>query len=189
MSGSAIDLIDDTVPHSPMAYTADIRGNTTFIKAVLTDHEQRLDALSGGAGPDLDFLPLTGGTVTGPILLPIGSALAPALQFGTAQNGFFMTGGNLTLRVGGQVASIWNNQGLVHIGPWDAGGQRLVNLSLPLNGNDALSRDAGDSRYAPVRSVGRLEEKIGALERRLELLTEAAARGEIGRGMRTELLT
>jgi hypothetical protein len=190
MSGSAIDQIDDTVPHSPMAYTSDIRSNTTFIKAALRDHDERIEALGGGSTP-LDFLPLTGGTVTGPIALPIGSALAPALQIGSAQNGFFMTGGNLTMRVSGQVASIWNAQGLVHIGPWDAGNQRLVNVSNPLNGSDALNRDAADARYAPVaawREIARLEAKLKALERQMVILLESKSRLEIGRGMRTDLI-
>ena len=38
------------------------------------------------------FLPLTGGTMTGPLVLPLGDVTNPALQFGSATYGFYLNG-------------------------------------------------------------------------------------------------
>ena len=66
--------INVDVPSSPSANTADIRANWAVI-------ERRLEALEGGPA-DVDYLPLTGGELSGPLLVSAGTIGSPGLQFG-----------------------------------------------------------------------------------------------------------
>ena len=65
-------------------------------------------AISGGSA----FLPLAGGTMTGPIVLPNGSAGTPSLKFN--DGGFFDDTGNagIGVTIGGTELGFFNNLGL-----------------------------------------------------------------------------
>jgi hypothetical protein len=182
-----VSNIDPTVPRSPVAYTADMRDN---FQAAKTEIEELQDAVGLGSGA-LDFLPLGGGTLTGPLILPFGSTGNPALEFGSNATGFYMDSATrLILKVGGQVSWIWDPNGPLLLAPFDVDGQRITNVAPATGGTDALNRNTADARYAPVsaaQAIARLEAKVAYLERTVKALSESP-RLDIGRGMPTQVL-
>jgi hypothetical protein len=183
-----VSEIDASVPRSPMAYTADMRANFQAAK----DEIEELQALLGAGGTDIDFLPLTGGSLSGPLILPLGTATTPALEFGSDQTGFYVQGDRIILRVTGSIAMLWDRDGPLFIKPLDASGNRISNVAPATAGTDAMNRDAGDLRYAPISladEVAALSNRIASLERQLNAALLDRTHGEVARGMRTELLT
>ena len=63
--------------------------------------KQYVDAQAGGGGGG-DFLPLTGGVLTGALQLPNGTNAAPALAFATAGNGFSADATSIKATLAGQ---------------------------------------------------------------------------------------
>jgi hypothetical protein len=179
-----VSKIDPTVPSSPTAYTADMRANFAAAKTEIEDLQDLI-----GDGGTFDFLPLTGGTLAGPLVLPLGTATTPALEFGSDQTGFYVQGDRVILRVTGSVAMLWDRDGPLFIKPLDASGNRVLNVGPATAGTDALNRNVGDARYAPILAaahVKRLEERIAHLERLVTTLS-ASPRFELGAAMPTEL--
>jgi hypothetical protein len=164
-----VSRIDATVPHSPTAYTADMRANFQAAK----DEIEELQALVG-AGGSTDYLPLTGGTLTGPLIVPNGTPTTPGLEFGNAQTGFYLSGTGLVLRVNGSVSWIWGANGPIVLQPFDVDDQRIINVGAATSGTDALNRNYADARYAPITAVSRLQAEVHALRREL-LAAQAAA--------------
>jgi hypothetical protein len=182
-----VSLINPDVPQSPNAYTADLRANAAAAKSEIEDLQAAVDAL--GPGGPLDFLPLTGGTLSGPLVLPLGSAGSPALEFGSPATGFFIqggAGGNLYLRVNGTVAWVWGASGPIVLQPFDLDSQRIINLGPATAGTDALNRNVADARYAPVD----IAQQVAELRREVDRLRQLLQRREVpvGVGMRTEIL-
>jgi hypothetical protein len=178
-----VSNIDPTVPSSPTAYTADMRANFAAAKEEI----EELQALSVGSG---SFLPLTGGTLTGPLVLPLGTPSTPALEFGDQRTGFYSdaAGSRLILRVGGQVSWIWDSNGPLLLTPFDVDGQRVVNMADPVDPSDAVTKRYADTTYTRMRTqITTLEDKVSRLEK-LVVALSASPRFEIGHGMPTDLL-
>jgi hypothetical protein len=174
--------INVDVPVSPTAYTADIRDNWSAIVDVLQDHEQRI---TGGVSPD--FLPLTGGSLSGPLQLPNGGLLQPALTFGMIDGtGFYRVGGTVGLALQGNQTWLFNPGITFCRVDLDLGGHYLNNVADALNTTDALNRRTGDARYAPValvQEVAQLRAEVASLRRLVPRDT-----GQLARGMRTDVL-
>jgi len=71
-----------------------------------------------------DFLPLAGGTMTGPIIVPNGSQTAPPIGFAGENNtGFYLlAAGNMACTIAGTAKLLWN---VNHIRPLTNGGMTL----------------------------------------------------------------
>jgi hypothetical protein len=179
-------LIDPDVPQSPHAYTADLRANFAAAKNEIEELQAAVDAL--GPGGPLDFLPLTGGTLSGPLILPLGTVANPALEFGDNQTGFFMQGNQLLLRVAGRIAWLWSSDGPVVLMPFDVGDQRILNVAAAVDGADALNRNVGDARYAPIGITQQVAELRREVDRLRQLLQRREVTPPAGVGMRTEIL-
>jgi hypothetical protein len=181
-------LIDPDVPQSPHAYTADLRANFAAAKNEIEELQAAVDAL--GPGGPLDFLPLTGGTLTGPLHLPNGAANAMALQFGAEDGtGFWRAPGNIIgLAVAGSFVVAFSPALAQFYFPVNMLTNRIQQLGDATGAADALNMRTGDARYAPVAMVQQVAELRREVDRLRQLLQRREVTPPAGVGMRTEIL-
>jgi hypothetical protein len=179
-----VSEIDPTVPRSPVSYASDQRKNWQAAK----DEIEALQA-GQGSGP-LPYLPLIGGTLTGPLIVPLGSSGNPALEFGSNATGFYVEGDHVVLKVEGAISFMWNASGPLVSTPLNMNTYRITGVANAIAPTDALNQRAGDARYAPLAAtheVQRLEARIRHLEGLVDSLL-ASPRFEVGRGMPTTVV-
>ena len=113
---SAMLVPRDSTAARPTGINGMLRYNTT--NAQLETYSSGAWAgLATGASGGGSYLPLAGGTLTGVVSHPVGSATAPAINFGDATTGLFSTGtGNLSFATSSTNRMIINSSGLVGIG-------------------------------------------------------------------------
>jgi hypothetical protein len=182
MSDTDLDLNLD-IPSSPTANTADVRENWRRIQA-------RLEAIETQPPQDLDFLPLTGGALTGPLSLPDGTALGPALTFGAIDDtGLYRVGMTLGMAVGGVQLFLLNATTCFLRANLDLGGAALANLADPTAPTNALNLRTADARYAPVSLVAELRQLRDELKTLRNWIDRYDIHVPAGVGMRTELLS
>jgi hypothetical protein len=179
--------IDPTKPSSPIAFASDQRKNWQAAK----DEIEELQAGTGAVGGP--FLPLTGGALSGSLIVPNGTPNEPGLEFGSNQTGFYCVtagGGAVVLRVGGQISWTWGVAGPIIIVPFDFNTQRAINMGDPTGPTDGMNRRTADARYAPLvaaHKIERLEARVKHLEGLVDSLL-ASPRLEVGRGMPTTVV-
>lgn len=131
------------------------------------------------APPQTPMLPLSGGTLSGPLLIDAGSAGAPGLGIaGAADTGLTAaTGGGLAMIVDGAAAAIVGGDGIVL--PGAVGGRlgpgTLNAAGLSVNGTAVLTDGGG----LPDR-VASLERNLALLALRQEAVAAAGPSGLIG---------
>jgi hypothetical protein len=137
--------IDPTKPAGPIAYTADVRDNFATAAGEITLLQAAVDALQA-AGP---FLPIDGGTLLGPLQLPVGLANAPALQFGDADGtGFWRSPGNLlALNIAGTLALAFGATLSQFYTPVSLLTNKIQQLGDATTATDALNMRTADARY------------------------------------------
>ena len=78
----------------------------------------QISTVSGGGGGGGDFLPLTGGALTGPLMLPPTSDVAnTTINFGTPNTGIFGDNNEIYLVVNGGIKLALNNGGTTAMSP------------------------------------------------------------------------
>jgi hypothetical protein len=94
-----------------------------------------------------NVLPLTGGTLSGPLQLPTGTVAAPALALGGTDAGFYRSSLNIGVSLGGNLAWLFNPGVTVGYTELSMSGHVVSSLADPLNATDALNLRTGDARY------------------------------------------
>jgi hypothetical protein len=172
-----IDGFDPNVPAGPIAAMADLRAN----QQALADAIEELQAPSG-----IDYLPLTGGQLSGPLQLPRGTLLHPALQLGPDDGtGLSRAGMTIDVTLQGTLVLLLNNTGAFFQLPISMSNNFITNLGDPPDPTGALNLRTADARYAPAMlgaEVAKLKDIVRALQR------ERQQSDAVGRGMRTELM-
>jgi hypothetical protein len=183
-----VSNIDPDVPNSPHAYTADMRANFAAAKDEIEAMQAAVEALPP---PPYDFLPLTGGQLSGPLLLPAGTAASPSLQFGAPDGtGMWRSVGNILAITLAGAFEVAFTPGLTQFyTPLSLLNNRIQQLGDATAAGDALNQRTGDTRYAPIL----LAQEVAALRRELDTLRRQLTERHIvvpaGVGMRTELLS
>jgi hypothetical protein len=113
------------------------------------------DVPGGGSGtPAGEYLPLTGGVLTGPMGVPAGTAAIPSIQVGAANNGVMAQAGDFVcISIQGQIRFRVGPTGPQALSDLDANNYkvtRIANATLP---TDALNMQTGDARYAPAATA------------------------------------
>jgi hypothetical protein len=110
-----------------------------------------LDTLLGPSGA-LPFLPLTGGTVTGPLALPVGAVDAPSLTVDPTGTTGLYQGATQTLAVsaGGVRTVMFHPTYTFCFAPLDLQSNRISNMADAIDATDALNMRVGDARYLPL---------------------------------------
>jgi hypothetical protein len=172
-----VSQVNPDVPSSPAAYTADMRDNFRIIKAEI----EELQAAGG-----IDSLPLIGGTLTGPLQLPNGSAAVPSLALGVADGTglsrsanalIFAVQGSSAMAMIGQTCQFYNDVYMLN--------HPIKQVADATAAGDALNMRTADVRYAPIvlaAEVAKLKEIVATLQR------ERQQPDAVGRGMRTDLM-
>jgi hypothetical protein len=154
-----IEDFNPDLPSGPIASMADLRAN----QQALAD---AIEAL--GAPGALDFLPLTGGQLTGPLQLPVGTLAHPALQLGADDGtGLSRVGLTIDLSLQGTLVALFSNTGTFFQLPISMSNNFITNLADPPDPSSALNLRTGDARYAPVAvqdEVQQLRKRIAQLE-------------------------
>lgn len=175
--------INVDVPAGPNGYSADMRANWRII-------EDRLVLLEDAAAPAGDFLPLTGGVLTGSLQLPAGTLQQPGLQFGAADStGIWRSPGNiLAVILAGSFSVAFTPTLAQFYTPVSLLNNRIQQLGDATGPGDAVNMRTGDARYAPVV----LGDEVAALRNELTALRRLIDRHEIsipqGVAMQTKLV-
>lgn len=124
------------------------------------------------ANGDARYLQLSGGTVTGDIimtgaatnlLVPNGTLAAPSLSIGTADTGFYRVGATVGLTLAGTAAWLYGAGITTTNADLNMAGNQVTNLGNPLAATDALNLQTGDARYMNIAGTGFLPLTGGAL--------------------------
>jgi Pectate lyase superfamily protein len=113
----------------------------------LNDNSDTIDALfPGGVGNT--YLRLTGGELTGSLLVPYGGTVTPSLAFGVWDaTGLFRSGAAIVTAVQGQVAFAVFSGGTQFYGPQNLLDNRITTLGDATAATDAMNLRTGDARY------------------------------------------
>jgi hypothetical protein len=104
-----------------------------------------------GGGP---FLPLTGGTLTGPLILQdMGSSTIGAIGLGDAAHGFARVGEEVLTVIASQNVGGWDANGLRLNYNLDMAGLKIVNLQAPQSNLDAANKAYVDGKTGTAVAV------------------------------------
>jgi hypothetical protein len=135
----------------------------------LNSNADILDNAVGTGGGGGDFLPLSGGTLTGALTItsgnlaltgalgsvqvPNGLLASPSLQVGGTDMGFYRTGSNLNIAApGGTNIWTWAPGITISRQQLDMQSQTITGLADPTAATDALNLRTGDARYLAAGS-------------------------------------
>ena len=111
-----------------------------------------VDANTGGG----NFLPLTGGVLSGPLQLPGTGGVGdnPSLRFAGTTTGFGLrTGGELFLYINNVIAAIWGPNGSALNSDLNIANHRIFNLADPGAPTDAVNLQSLDAAIAALPPV------------------------------------
>jgi hypothetical protein len=114
--------------------------------------DARYAPIGSGGG---DFLPISGGTMTGSLISKPGSGIND-LGIGVGDNttGFYRQGGSLTIMALGYPLMLLdgNARSILLTGPLSAGGNPITNVGIAVLPGDAASKNYVDTALAGVRA-------------------------------------
>lgn len=93
------------------------------------------------------YLPLAGGTMTGPMVTPNGTAAAPVVAIGSANTGLYRSGTAVLVSIGGAGVWTFDATGATAAQPLNMSGQKVTNLAAATASGDALNLGTADGRY------------------------------------------
>ena len=140
-SQSAMIVPRDSTSNRPTGINGMLRYNTS-LSQLETYSSGAWSGVATSTGASGSYLPLTGGTLTGSVVHPLGSLSAPSINFGDPTTGLFSTGpGNISFASSGTYQMIVTSSGNVGVG--------FLNPSSRFNVSSALtttpvSYDAGE---------------------------------------------
>jgi hypothetical protein len=96
-------------------------------------------------------LPLSGGTMTGPLNLPGGALAIPSLQFGAADGtGISRSGTAVSIGIGGVLSASFFANSMQSYGQLFMLGNKIVQVADATAATDALNLRTADARYLPL---------------------------------------
>jgi hypothetical protein len=95
-------------------------------------------------------LPLTGGTLTGPLQVPTGANNNISLQIGDATAGLYRLGGVLMVSIANTPVAGFDAQGFFPVQSLNMRSMSIANMGDATAATDALNMRTGDARYAPT---------------------------------------
>jgi hypothetical protein len=99
------------------------------------------------AGP---FVAKAGDTMTGPLMLPAGTAAAPGLTLGTSSCGVYGVGSSTAITSIGTLVANFGLGGSTSLVPLSMNNQRITSVANATAATDALNQQTGDARYQPI---------------------------------------
>jgi hypothetical protein len=104
--------------------------------------DARYTLASGGP-----FVPIAGGTMAGPLMVPAGTANAPGLLLGTNSSGFYGLGASTAVASIGTQVMLWSLSGITAYAPLNMNNNRVTTVGNATAATDALNQQTGDARY------------------------------------------